>query len=183
MRRTLEQSAGITLIEVITTMAIVAIIVGMAAPSFVNLVYDNGRTTAVNGFFHSLYLARSEAIKRAKVVSICKSKNGKACDERLAAPWNEGWMVFVNSDRDEPPQRDPGERVLSIHEGWDAGEISSNRRAYSFRPHEQGVVNGTIVFCDPRGSAHARAIIINHIGRPRISKRDASNRPLRCSSG
>jgi type IV fimbrial biogenesis protein FimT len=183
MRKTLEQAAGITLIEVITTMAIVAIIVGMAAPSFANLVYDTGRTTAVNGFFHSLYLARSEAIKRARVVSICKSKDGDTCDQRLAAPWNEGWIVFVNTDRDEPPQRDRDERVLSVHQGWDSGEISSNRRAYSFRPHEQGVVNGTIVFCDPRGSAHARAIIINHIGRPRISKRDASNRPLHCSSG
>jgi type IV fimbrial biogenesis protein FimT len=183
MRGIRQQAAGLTLVELVTVIAIVGIVVGMAIPSFAGLVRDTGRTTAVNGFIHSLYLARSEAIRRAKVVSICKSSDGRTCDERLAAPWNKGWMVFVNRDRDEPPQRDPDEPVLSINQGWESGDISSNRRAYSFRPHEQGIVNGTIIFCDPRGSAHARAIIINHTGRPRISQRDASNRPLRCSSG
>jgi type IV fimbrial biogenesis protein FimT len=182
MRGTRQQS-GITLIEIVTVIAIVGIVVGMAAPSFARFVHDTGRTTAVNAFVHSLYLARSEAIKRAKVVSICKSKDGSTCDVQLATSWNQGWMVFVNKDRDEPPQRDPDEPVLSVQPGWESGDISSNRRAYSFRPHEQGVVNGTIIFCDPRGSAHARAIIISHVGRPRISQRDASNRPLRCSSG
>jgi hypothetical protein len=44
----------------------------------------------------------------------------------------------------------------------------------------QAVVNGTIVFCDARGSAHARAIIISHTGRPRVAQRDADGKPLRC---
>ena len=47
----------------------------------------------------------------------------------------------------------------------------------------QGVVNGTLVFCDPRGSAHARAIIISHTGRPRVARLDADGKPLRCLSG
>jgi hypothetical protein len=91
-------------------------------------------------------------------------------------------MVFVNADRDETPVRDEGEPVLQVYQGWPRGHIWSNRVAYSFRPYVQGVVNGTIVFCDSRGSAEARAIIISHTGRPRISRRDASNRPLRCGS-
>jgi hypothetical protein len=91
-------------------------------------------------------------------------------------------MIFVNTDRDELPQRDPGEAVLLVTESWRGGTITSNRPSYSFRPYRQGVVNGTIVFCDPRGSDHARAIIISHTGRPRVAQRDASNRALRCTS-
>jgi len=41
-------------------------------------------------------------------------------------------------------------------------------------------VNGTLVFCDPRGSSSARAIVISHTGRPRVSRRDSSNKPLKC---
>lgn len=170
--------AGITLVELMTTLVIVAILGSMALPGFSNLHMDNQRTTAVNGFVHSLYLARSEAIKRGNVVSICKSRDGQSCERDLE--WNQGWMVFDNIDRDEPPQRDAGESVLLVNQGWEAGQITSNRTSYSFRPYTQGVVNGTLVFCDRRGSEHARAIIISHTGRPRIARRDSGNRPLSC---
>lgn len=90
-------------------------------------------------------------------------------------------MVFVNRDSDEPPARDRGEKRLFFYPGWTNGRITSNRVAYSFRPYRQTVVNGTILFCDSRGPEHARAIIISHTGRPRISRRDASNKALRCT--
>lgn len=173
-------SSGVTLIELMTTIGIVAILSVVAAPSFSNLRYDAKRTTAVNGFFHSVFLARSESVKRGQVVTICKSRDGSTCADD--ASWHEGWMIFVNTDRDDLPERDPSEHVLFVHEGWPGGTITSNRAAYSFRPYRQAIVNGTVVFCDPRGGAHARAIIISHTGRPRIARRDASNRPLRCAA-
>lgn len=172
------RAAGVTLLELMITLAILAILSTIAVPSFSNLHQDNSRTVAVNGFVHALYLARSEAIKRGHVVSLCKSADGATCNRDLA--WNDGWMVFDNLDRDEPPQRDPQEAVLLVHEAWPGGRITSNRASYSFRPHAQAVVNGTLVFCDNRGSAHARAIIISATGRPRIAQRDSSNRPLQC---
>ena len=180
--RATRYMTGITLVELVTTIAIVGILCGLAAPSFAHFMHDAGRTTAVNGFIHSLYLARSEAIKRGLIVSICKSTDGETCNHR-AANWDDGWIVFVNMDRDDLPQRDSGEPILSVNQGWEAGSITSNRLAYSFRPQVQAVVNGTLVFCDPRGAAHARAIIISHTGRPRVAQRDASNRALRCASG
>jgi type IV fimbrial biogenesis protein FimT len=60
--------------------------------------------------------------------------------------------------------------------------VTSNRLAYTFRPVTQRGVNGTIVFCDERGSIAARAIIISHTGRPRVAHVDADNRPLRCAA-
>jgi type IV fimbrial biogenesis protein FimT len=176
------KSAGTTLIQLLTTLAVVAVLATLAAPGMSALRLDGRRTTAVNGLLLGLFLARSEAIKRGVIVSVCRSSDGRNCDNR-AADWNVGWIVFVNSDRDDPPTRDPTEELIFTSAAAPGGSITSNRRGYSFRPATQAVVNGTIVFCDVRGSAHARAIIISHTGRPRVSQRDTDGKPLRCPSG
>jgi len=176
----MNRAQGMTLIELLATVSLVAILGTLAAPSFRNMSLNSERTATVNNFFHALFLARSEAIKRGEVVTVCKSENGSTC--LSAGSWTSGWIVFVNKDHDETPVRDDGEPILQVYSGWPRGQITSNRPAYSFRPYAQGVVNGTIVFCDSRGSAEARAIIISQTGRPRVSQRDASNRPLQCGS-
>lgn len=176
----MKRTQGVTLIELLATISVLAVLGALAAPSFHNLTLSSERTATVNNFFHALFLARSEAIKRGEVVTVCKSADGSTC--LTAGEWTSGWIVFVNTDRDELPVRDKNEPVLQVYSGWSRGQITSNRPAYSFRPYTQGVVNGTIVFCDDRGSSEARAIIVSHTGRPRVSQRDASNRPLQCGS-
>jgi len=176
------KSSGTTLMELLTSVAIVAIVATLAAPGLRTLQLDGRRTAVVNGFLHGLFLARSEAIKRAQIVTVCPSSDGTRCD-RGARDWSVGWIVFVNRDRDDPPERDPAEELIASSGAWPGGSITSNRLAYSFRPVTQAVVNGTIVFCDGRGSAHARAIIISHTGRPRVAQRDSAGKALRCPSG
>ena len=176
------RTAGTTLVELLTTLTIVAVLATVAIPSFHTFHLNNQRATVVNGFLHALFLARSEAIKRGQIVSVCRSSDGRNCESRTG-DWRGGWIVFANRDRDDPPERDSGEDLIASSGGWPDGSITSNRGAYSFRPTTQGVVNGTIVFCDSRGSAYARAIIISHTGRPRVAQRDSEGKPLRCPSG
>ena len=178
----MHANRGFTLTELLTTLAIVSILSTIAAPSFAQLRLNSARTAAVNQVFHAVFLARSEAIKSNRVVTMCKSRDGRQCARGASTAWTDGFIVFVNADRDEPAQVDPGEDILLLGDAWKTGQITSNREAYSFRPYTQGVVNGTLVFCDGRGSGEARAIIISHTGRPRISQRDASNRRLPCST-
>ncbi len=173
---------GFSLLELMVTLSVAAVLLGLAVPSFRGMWLDSERAIAVNSFVHSIFLARSAAATYHRTVSICRSLDGQTCSTDLAN-WQLGWMVFINDDRDEPPVRDANERVLAIQQAFPQGTITSNRRGYSFKPYYRTVVNGTLVFCDRRGSAHARAIIINIAGRPRVSKRDSDNRPLRCPSG
>ena len=175
------KAAGTTLVELLTALAVVAVLATLAAPSFQTLYWNGRRTAAVNGFLHTVFLARSEAIKRAQIVSVCHSSDGEHCGPGV--DWSTGWIVFVNRNRDEPPERGADEPLIFSSVGWPGVSITSNRRAYSFRPVMQGVVNGTIVFCDARGSTQARAIIISHTGRPRVAQLDADGKPLRCPSG
>jgi type IV fimbrial biogenesis protein FimT len=174
----MRRAHGITAIELMITIAVVAILSAIAAPSFTNLRYQGERVSQVNDFLHAIFLARSEAIKRGHAVELCKSRDGTSCSS--TGHWHDGWIVFVNTDREDVAERDPGEEVLLVHPAWKTGTITSNRNSFSFRPYRQAVVNGTVVFCDPRGSEHARAIIVSSTGRPRLSHRDSSNRPLVC---
>jgi type IV fimbrial biogenesis protein FimT len=170
---------GFTLIELMITISISAILLSMTVPSFAEMRQNSIRRSALNDYWHAIFLARNEAIKRNSVVVLCKSNDGQTC-QPAAANWSSGWLVFDNLDHDEPAQRDDGEPILKTYTTNPRISIKSNRVNFSFRPITQGAVNGTIVFCDKRGPAEARAIIISHTGRPRLSNRDASNRILSC---
>ncbi len=175
----MRKSHGVTLVELLVVMSIMAMLSAIAIPSMGQLARSTQRTAAVNAFLHAIYFARSEAIKRHTVVVLCKTIDGEHCDNS-ASSWSAGWMVFVNTDHDDLPVRDAGEIILQKYASWPAGTITSNRAAFSFRAYNQSTANGTIVFCPSRNSHDARAIIISHTGRPRLSTRDADDKPLRC---
>lgn len=176
----MRPSQGVTLLELALAVALVAVLLAFATPGFHQLRLDSQRTAAVNDLLHGLYLARSEAIKRGAVVGICPGNQGSGCASTGQA-WERGWFVFVNADRDRPPQLDADEEVIRASSPIPSMRITSNRPAFSFRPVTQLDVNGTVVFCDARGSTAARAIIVSHTGRPRVTTRDASGRPLVCA--
>ncbi len=175
--RGLFSARGVSLIELLLVIGISAFLLSMGIPSFRQLIMDNRLTTAVNELVGTVQFARSEAAKRNLEIVLCPGANGRQCAGRS---WEKGWLVFANLDRDRPARLDPGEPLLYVKPPRDDLRISANRRAFRFRPIGRRSVNGTITFCDSRGSAHARAVIISYTGRPRVSARDASNQTLNC---
>jgi type IV fimbrial biogenesis protein FimT len=176
----MERQLGQTLTELVFTLAIVAGLLGWGVPNFRELNHDTARNRELNQFLQSVYLARGEAIKRNRVISLCPSRDG----ERCAPPgtrWQDGWIVFVNEDRDAPAVRDPGEALLRAYAAWPGGAILGNRSTLSFRGFGQSGVTSTFVFCDARGPRAARAVIVSQTGRPRVSDRNASNGRLACT--
>jgi len=178
-RAATDRPRGISFVELLACLAVIAVVAAWGAPSFAALARDSARTREVNQFIQAVYLARSEAIKRNGVVSLCPSSDGTACAP--ASDWHGGWLVFVNLDRDSPAARDGDEPLLRVYEPWDSGHILSNRTTLSFRPFGQMGVTATVTFCDDRGSSAARAVIISQTGRPRVSSRNASGGALTCT--
>jgi len=79
---------GFTLVELLVTVIVAAILMSLAVPSFTNLIRRNQITTYANEFGTAVNLARSEAVKRGTTVSIT-SANG--------TDWTQGWTVNVVS--------------------------------------------------------------------------------------
>lgn len=176
----MDRPPGYTLPELMFSMAIVAGMVAWAVPAFRDLERNAARTSEVNLFLQAVYMARSEAIKRNAVVSLCPSRDGVSCAANGTA-WDRGWIVFANLDRDSPAVRDAGEELLYAYPTWTGGSVLANRATLSFRAFGQSSVTATFTFCDDRGGRHARAVIISQSGRPRVSDRSSSGTPLSCA--
>ena len=166
---------GFTLWELLCTLGIAAITLSTGVPAFRSFLLDARLTADVNGWILAVQAARSEAAKRGRPVVVCMTVDTLRCGgpEETAA-----WMVYVDLD-DDPPHRGADEPLLYAHTREISGTIVSNRPYYEFRRGRRST-NGTVVFCDQRGAAAARAVIVSYTGRPRVSSVDADRRPLRC---
>jgi type IV fimbrial biogenesis protein FimT len=155
--------SGFTLIELLVALAVLAILTGLAAPSFIATVRDNRLVTQSNEFIGALHLARSEAVKRSEEVVVCKSNDGVTCNDALS--WADGWLVLADS----------GALVLRVGPALDgentifASSGLENRVIYSSRGMAS-VEGGTWQFCDVRGAESAHAVILKPSGRPKIAK-------------
>lgn len=83
-----------TLIELIVTIAIAAILLTIAVPGFQNMVIENRIATQTNELVSDLALARSEAIKRGQRISICAAADSTTCLS-AGTTWTTGRIVYV----------------------------------------------------------------------------------------
>jgi len=74
---------GFTAIELMVTIAILAVLMALAAPSFTSITERWRVRQAVEGLESSIYFARSEAIKRGGGITI----------DPVGASWSSGWQV------------------------------------------------------------------------------------------
>lgn len=125
-------------------------------------------TGQVNQLFSLVYLARSEAIKRNNVVTICKSADGEFC----SGNWSDGWVVF--SDTNADGERDNGETLINAGSPETGHQISwtafGSNNYLRFSP--QGLTlaqNGTFRICDKAGVTQPRAVVVGKTARVRLS--------------
>jgi type IV fimbrial biogenesis protein FimT len=96
MKKAPNNYRGFTLIELMITLAIAAILLTVGVPSFNEVIKNSRMATSTNKFITAANLARSEAIKRSVRVTVCKSNNGTACTN--ANNWDQGWIVFTDEN-------------------------------------------------------------------------------------
>jgi len=171
-------SCGFSLYELLMSLLLAAILVGIGLPSLAKM-NANGRIRAeVDALIHAIHLARKESIMRRSVVSICPSNNGLACQPSL--DWSQGWIMFNNRDRDEPPRIDDNEAILQIHRTGPNVRISTNRRGFTLRATEKRATNGTIVVCDLHDRVTPRALVVSYTGRPRVTLENRRGEAYSC---
>lgn len=89
----MRSNSGFTLIELIVTMVVVAIVLSIALPSFQTQVLNNRSIALGEDFASAINLVRSEAVKRAGRVSLCASEDGETC----SGAWTDGFIAFVDT--------------------------------------------------------------------------------------
>ncbi len=160
--------SGFTLVELMITLVLGALVLTLAVPSFRTLVQSNQMTTVLNDLVTDLSLARSEAIKNGGGATACKrNAAGSACD--TTADWHDGWIVFSDIDGDGTIDAGDGDAILRIHEPLISDfnvANARNRISYDSRGATTAF-SGTFVICDDRGASEARALILSATGRLR----------------
>lgn len=110
-----NNGAGFSLIELLVAIAIVAILLAVAFPSFEDSMRRNRLATTTNELLGSVSLARSEAIRNTRGGGICASENGLECGD----DWNDGWLVWTDDEDGTPGDFDTGDdtvvRVVDAH--------------------------------------------------------------------
>jgi type IV fimbrial biogenesis protein FimT len=94
------RAAGFTLVELMVTVAIVAILSAIALPSFSTSIRNSRLASTTNEFIAGVNLARSEAVKSNRIGQICASSDGATC----GTDWSAGWIVWADADGDGVPQ-------------------------------------------------------------------------------
>lgn len=113
-----SRQRGVTLIELIITVGIAAILLGIGIPSYQYVTTDNRMAGEVNDLLGTMQYARAEAIKEGNNVVVCASANGTACSN--ATTWQTGWIVF--SDPDNNGTLEAGETILQYHNAFTGGD-------------------------------------------------------------
>ncbi|MEN9903641.1 MAG: hypothetical protein RLZZ555_206 [Pseudomonadota bacterium] len=168
---------GLTLIESIVTLSIVAILASLGAPSFQTLIRSERLTVYSNSMLSTIWLARSEAIKRNARITLCKSADGKSCT--TAGDWAQGGLLFVDSNGNG--KLETGEPIVKqlkeLASGWKTTGNSPVADYISYLPTGQALQAngslqmGTLTICQQSTeSSNAMQIIISSTGRPRTEK-------------
>jgi type IV fimbrial biogenesis protein FimT len=113
---------GFTLVELLVTLAIAALLVTLAAPSFKRTIQSNSVSSAVNTFMSDMRFARSEAVRRGGNVILCRTDTPEAatpsCATSVAAGakgWATGWIVF--QDINNNGNWSVGDQMLRVQAG------------------------------------------------------------------
>lgn len=167
------KQSGVTLLELMVVLAVAAILLLAGIPSFASLAHSSRLSSATNSMVSSLYLARSEAIKRNSRVVACTSATGTSC--AASGGWDQGWMVF--HDANNNASVDDGEGVILVQpalpQGYQMKGDSKVSKYISYSSsggtkHVSGAFQaGALILCSTGLSDAARKIIISSTGRAR----------------
>lgn len=175
-----SRQKGVTLIELLVTLSVLAISLTIAAFSFKEVISRNQVNTAANDLVGALNFARSEAVTRGQTVAVCRSVDGIEPDapgtpvpscHTGGGNWADGWIVFVDADGNGA--RGAGEELLRTYAQQRGGvTMVGNGTAVNsvrylptgFFPATPG--NATVVVAN---TGKTLKVIMSKSGRVRIS--------------
>lgn len=159
---------GFTLIDLMITIAVLAIVLTAGVPALSGLVGAQRIASTSNLLVTDLNFARTRAISDYRPVALCPSSDGTTCTG--GDRWEHGWIVFFQHEARWAPQT--AADILRVSAPRAAVGISSTRPRTRFLP--DGRAAGyplTLTTCDPARPDRARDVIVSNTGRVRGAAR------------
>ena len=85
---------GFSLLELLVTLTVAATLLLIAVRNFRDAIHRNQVSSASNALLAGLAYARTEAINRSQLVSMCPSSDGASCTTGGQA-FESGWIIYT----------------------------------------------------------------------------------------
>lgn len=155
---------GFTLVELMVVVVIVAVIMVIAVPGFSTLMERTRLKAYANEFVSSVYLARSEAIKRNADVTLCTSNDPNALCVS-AAKWEDGWIVIDDSNQVIYRQPALNDGFLFFH----MTSVSFDELVFTPNGLVSSVAAMKLCQNAPKDGIEEKEIIVSATGKPRVT--------------
>jgi type IV fimbrial biogenesis protein FimT len=158
---------GVTLLELMTALAIAGIVAALGVPGLGAWLADQQVQDRADALLHALDLARSEAIKRGERVDVCP---GDGHCSAGAMPWEGGWIVVPDavrgSDANVVAHAVQAPAGITIRGNRPVADYVSYTGTGHARRFDGALQMGTFTICRP--GRRARKVILANSGRARL---------------
>lgn len=171
---------GFTIVELMVTLTVAMIAIGLAVPTLSRIIAQNNLATSANSFVSAFGAARQSAIQLNVPVTLCAG-DSTGCHTQPNWDWSKGWLVFI--DRDKDGTLDAGERILHTGMASHRGLLVQGNHpcrkpviftSMGFAQQPGGAfAAGTLRVCVPVNIPNnARNLILTKSGRLRVEEAD-----------
>ena len=161
----LTQQRAYSLLELLTTLSLLALLLGLVSPSLAALLQQNRQTDSINQMHANLNFAREKAISSSSVISLCAGSS--TCNDTQI--WEGNILIFQDSNRNG--QLDQGDTLLRVatmdaRHRWIWTNFRQKKHMAFKSNGTTDSLNGTFTLCESTQAAHS--IVINITGRAKL---------------
>ncbi|RQW27219.1 prepilin-type N-terminal cleavage/methylation domain-containing protein [Rhodobacteraceae bacterium CH30] len=141
--RSRKRTRGFSLVELLVTLSIFAIVLAMAVPSFQSFLLKNQARGIASDLSRSLWQARNQALALGRAVTVCARAEDGGC--LASQDWTRGWLVYRG-----PATTAPAADTLIAEVSREAGALTLTVTAQTLSFSGAGTVSqadrGTVNF-------------------------------------